>query len=71
MVPTKLMNIRFSIFYLDNTWGGTLDKSELPVYVYYQGMEFTYNHNETQVQVSSVLQWPTSCSNRQPASGIY
>lgn len=42
-VPTKKMNVRFSIFYLDNYWGGYLDKSLLPVTVSFDSMTFTYD----------------------------
>ena len=37
------MNLRFSVFYLDNSWGGYLDKDLLPVTVSFASMTFTYD----------------------------
>ena len=50
---TQQMNIRFSIFYLDNYWGGFLDKSLLPVTVSFESMTFTYDSADDEVRKGS------------------
>ena len=50
-VPTHKMAIRFSVWYNSDAtssggdWSGYLDKSQLPVYVKYQKMEFTFDES--------------------------